>query len=165
MIYQYITIIAIALGVAILFDFILKGVSLWHAGKNKQKGWFVALLIINSLGLLPIIYLLFFRSDKVALRKVKKDEKKALKKVNEDKKKSKEDEKTALKKVDAKKEAAPVDLPDTIYEEEQVAKRLELDAKKEEEVDNTELGSDSVDDFNRGSDTSVKVEPPSDLPF
>ena len=106
MIYQYITIIAIALGVAILFDFILKGVSLWHAGKNKQKGWFVALLIINSLGLLPIIYLLFFRSDKVALRKVKKDEKKALKKVNEDKKKSKEDEKTALKKVDAKK---PVD--------------------------------------------------------
>jgi len=70
-----------------------------------------------------------------------------------------------VKKVDAKKEAAPVDLPDTIYEEEQVAKRLELDAKKEEEVDNTELGSDSVDDFNRGSDTSVKVEPPADLPF
>lgn len=108
MIYQYITIISIAIGVAVLFDFILKGVSLWHAGKNKQKGWFVALLIINSVGLLPIIYLLFFKADRVASRKARKDKKKVLKKEKEDKKKAalkkevKKDTKDSKKVVEAK---------------------------------------------------------------
>lgn len=39
-------------------DLVLKGYALWHAGKNKQKAWFIALFIINSLGILPLIYLL-----------------------------------------------------------------------------------------------------------
>jgi hypothetical protein len=34
-----------------------KGLALWRAAELKQKGWFVALLVINSLGLLEIIYL------------------------------------------------------------------------------------------------------------
>ena len=52
-----------------------KGLALWHSAKNVQKGWFVALLILNTLGLLPIIYLLWFRpKEKVESEKVK-DEK------------------------------------------------------------------------------------------
>ncbi len=38
-----------------------QGLGLWQAAKNRQKGWFIALLVLNTLGLLPIIYLLWFR--------------------------------------------------------------------------------------------------------
>ena len=41
-----------------------KGVSLWHSARNKQKYWFIALLIINTVGLLEVLYLFFFRADR-----------------------------------------------------------------------------------------------------
>lgn len=44
----------------IIAAIILKGLALWRAARNSQKGWFVALLVINILGLLEIIYLLGF---------------------------------------------------------------------------------------------------------
>lgn len=37
---------------------VLKGIALWRAGRNYHKGWFVALFILNTVGLLEIIYLL-----------------------------------------------------------------------------------------------------------
>lgn len=45
----------------IVFDLVMKGIGLWHAAQNKQRNWYIALLIVNSLGILPIIYLKFFR--------------------------------------------------------------------------------------------------------
>ena len=47
--------------VVVIWEIIWKGVGLWYAGKQKQKGWFVAILLLNTLGLLPIVYLAFFR--------------------------------------------------------------------------------------------------------
>ena len=44
-----------------IWDLIWKGLSLWKAGRNGQRNWFVALLIVNSLGILPMIYLKFFQ--------------------------------------------------------------------------------------------------------
>lgn len=41
----------------VLSDLILKGVALFKSGQRNQKVWFVALLFVNSLGILPIIYL------------------------------------------------------------------------------------------------------------
>lgn len=41
-----------------LVDIILKGMALWRSSKLGQKWWFVALLLVNSLGILPAIYLL-----------------------------------------------------------------------------------------------------------
>jgi hypothetical protein len=41
-----------------------KGLGLWRSARNAQKWWFLAFLIINDLGILPIIYLLWFRNDK-----------------------------------------------------------------------------------------------------
>ena len=35
-----------------------KGFALWRAARKSQKGWFVAILIVNSAGILEIIYLL-----------------------------------------------------------------------------------------------------------
>jgi hypothetical protein len=42
-----------------------KGLALWKSSQAKQKYWFIALLIVNSLGILPIIYLAFFQSNKL----------------------------------------------------------------------------------------------------
>ena len=41
-----------------LATLVLKGFALWRAGRNGHKGWFVALLVINSLGILETTYLL-----------------------------------------------------------------------------------------------------------
>lgn len=36
-----------------------KGVALWRSAGLRQKYWFIALLLINTLGILEIIYLFF----------------------------------------------------------------------------------------------------------
>lgn len=40
---------------------IWKGIALWHAARGRQKAWYIAILLVNSLGILEIIYLQFFR--------------------------------------------------------------------------------------------------------
>ena len=46
-----------------LWSLVWKGLALWRAAQLKQKGWFVALLIINTVGILEIIYLLVTNDD------------------------------------------------------------------------------------------------------
>lgn len=48
----------------------IKGYALWHAARNEQKTWFVFLLIVNSIGILELVYLIWFRADKSAPRTV-----------------------------------------------------------------------------------------------
>jgi hypothetical protein len=42
----------------VVWDIAWKGFALWKAARNKRKGWFIVLLLVNSIGVLPIIYLL-----------------------------------------------------------------------------------------------------------
>ena len=37
----------------------LKGYALWHAARRSETWWFIALLIINTMGILELIYLYF----------------------------------------------------------------------------------------------------------
>lgn len=46
---------------ALVWTIILKGFSLWYAARASQKWWFVVLLVVNTLGILEIIYLIWFR--------------------------------------------------------------------------------------------------------
>ena len=46
---------------AIVWEIVLKGFGLWYSAQSKQKWWFIAILIFNTLGILPIVYLLWFR--------------------------------------------------------------------------------------------------------
>jgi len=46
-----------------------KGWSLWEAARNKSKGWFIALLLLNSVGILGIAYLFFFSANFQSNRK------------------------------------------------------------------------------------------------
>ncbi|MGC9031368.1 MAG: DUF5652 family protein [Minisyncoccia bacterium] len=43
-----------------------KGVALWKAAKNNHKGWFLALLVINTLGILEMLYIFVFGKKKIA---------------------------------------------------------------------------------------------------
>lgn len=47
-----------------IWSTIWKGIALWHAARNTQTGWYVALLVLQTAGILEIIYLLFFRRRK-----------------------------------------------------------------------------------------------------
>ncbi|MCU0641406.1 MAG: DUF5652 family protein [Candidatus Margulisbacteria bacterium] len=41
-----------------------KGKALWQAARHEQRGWFIAILIINTVGLLELTYLWFFQKPK-----------------------------------------------------------------------------------------------------
>jgi hypothetical protein len=41
-----------------------KGMALWKAGRNNQPYWFVALLVVNTVGLLEIAYLIWFQKKR-----------------------------------------------------------------------------------------------------
>ncbi len=40
-----------------------KGLALWKAAGRKEKVWFVVLFVINTVGILEILYLLVFSND------------------------------------------------------------------------------------------------------
>ncbi|EKE20997.1 MAG: hypothetical protein ACD_7C00387G0002 [uncultured bacterium] len=46
-----------------IWDIAWKGYAMWRAGKNDQLGWFITVLILNTAGILPIIYLIFFQKN------------------------------------------------------------------------------------------------------
>ena len=46
-----------------------KGLALWHAARGLQKYWFIAILIVNSVGLLDIIFLIWFAKKKISWKK------------------------------------------------------------------------------------------------
>ena len=48
----------------IIWSISWKGVALWRAGRSNQKWWFIALMLVNTVGILEIIYLVFFWKGK-----------------------------------------------------------------------------------------------------
>ncbi len=61
------TVVTGLLLVTALWTIVWKGFGLWRAARNQQKYWVLAMLIINDLGIIEIIYLLWFRSDKKSM--------------------------------------------------------------------------------------------------
>jgi hypothetical protein len=53
-----------------------KGYALWLAAKRSQKGWFIVLLILNTVGILEIFYI--FKIVNKSCADVKKDFRKAI---------------------------------------------------------------------------------------
>lgn len=45
----------------VIWDTVWKMIALWKSARNNHMVWFIFLGIINSLGILPIIYLLIQR--------------------------------------------------------------------------------------------------------
>lgn len=51
--------------IILIWSLIWKGLALWKAARKGDEGWFIVFLIINTLGILEILYIyIFSRSDK-----------------------------------------------------------------------------------------------------
>lgn len=53
-------------------DLVLKGFALWKAARKEQNIWFIVLLVVNSLGILPLIYLFLVKDPKIEIKKAKR---------------------------------------------------------------------------------------------
>lgn len=54
-----------------IWELIWKGIALWRCGRNNQLGWFVFILILNTAGILPVLYLGFFQKPKKQVLRTK----------------------------------------------------------------------------------------------
>jgi hypothetical protein len=59
-----------------LWSLLWKGLALWRTAKLKQRNWFVGILILNTAGILEIVYLFFFATKRMKLEELKFWEKK-----------------------------------------------------------------------------------------
>ncbi len=50
-----------------LWSILWKGLALWKAARNDERYWFVALLVINTAGILELAYLFIFAKQKLVL--------------------------------------------------------------------------------------------------
>ena len=48
-----------------------KSLAVWRAAKGKQRYWFMAILLINTMGILDIVYLVRFSKDKMGIKDFK----------------------------------------------------------------------------------------------
>lgn len=49
-----------------LWSIFWKGLALWHSARQKQHWWFIVLLVVNTAGILEIIYLFLFLKIKAS---------------------------------------------------------------------------------------------------
>lgn len=48
----------------LVWDGVWRGIALWRAGRSDRLAWFIALLVFNTAGILPIIYIFAFNKKK-----------------------------------------------------------------------------------------------------
>jgi methionyl-tRNA synthetase len=62
----------------LVWSLVWKGLALWKSARNGQRIWYVVLLLVNSIGLLEILYLTLWqcKCDEKPARKQKKARKK-----------------------------------------------------------------------------------------
>jgi methionyl-tRNA synthetase len=46
-----------------IWDGVWKAIAMWKCGRNNQLAWFVCVVVFNTAGILPIIYLLWGQRD------------------------------------------------------------------------------------------------------
>ena len=45
------------IALAVIWTLVWKGLALWRSAALQQKWWFIAILVVNTLGILEIIYI------------------------------------------------------------------------------------------------------------
>ncbi len=53
----------------IVWEIVWKMIAMWKAARNNQLGWFICIALINTAGILPIIYILL-NKDKSSVTNV-----------------------------------------------------------------------------------------------
>ena len=52
--------VAVLIAILAIWTLTWKGLALWKAVKNNQTAWYVILLLVNTVGVLEIVYIFFF---------------------------------------------------------------------------------------------------------
>ncbi len=47
----------------LVWSLVWKGLALWRAARRGETAWFIALLLVNTAGILEIVYLFFIAKD------------------------------------------------------------------------------------------------------
>jgi len=55
---------AILFAVLAVWSLIWKGIALWKAAQNGSKPWYIIMLVVNTVGILEIVYIFFFSKKK-----------------------------------------------------------------------------------------------------
>jgi hypothetical protein len=58
------TLLTYLIAAAIVWSIVWKGIALWKAARNNQLKWFIALFVINTIGILEIVYISFFQKKR-----------------------------------------------------------------------------------------------------
>lgn len=61
----------LAIFLIFLWSLLWKGLALWKASKLEQRNWFIALLIVNTIGIAELIYLFIFAKKKMKIEELK----------------------------------------------------------------------------------------------
>lgn len=48
--------------ILMIWDTVWKLIAMWKAGRNNHLAWFICLAIFNTVGILPIVYILIHRN-------------------------------------------------------------------------------------------------------
>ena len=57
MLAQWAGVSPLLIALAIVWTLVWKGFALWRSAELRQRYWFIAILLVNTLGILEIIYL------------------------------------------------------------------------------------------------------------
>lgn len=57
--------IIIVVSVLALFDTVMKVIAMWRSARNNHLVWFIFIAIFNTVGILPIVYLVLHRKKEI----------------------------------------------------------------------------------------------------
>lgn len=53
--------------ILMIWETVWKLIALWKAGRNNHLAWFICIALINTIGILPIVYILIHRDKPTEL--------------------------------------------------------------------------------------------------
>lgn len=56
--------------ILIIWETVWKLIAMWKAGRNNHLAWFICIALINTVGILPIVYILMYRKKPNSLNKI-----------------------------------------------------------------------------------------------
>ena len=61
----------VLLTIFFVWSLLWKGLALWRAANLKQRNWFISILILNTLGIVEIVYLFKFAKKPLTVKEIK----------------------------------------------------------------------------------------------
>ena len=51
-----------------LFDAVMKAIAMWKSARNNHLVWFICIAVFNTVGILPIVYLILDKQKAISKR-------------------------------------------------------------------------------------------------